>query len=114
MFKPKSINILGIEYKILYFDKAGDVDTRGRDALWGQTDPWTRTIRIHDNCRPQGDIGQTIFHEVLHEICGQLNIEANKGELRSQEKVIELLSLGIADVCFRNGWIKQSSKSRSS
>lgn len=102
MFKPNKINILGKEYSIEYCDNPANVDIHKRDALWGQVDYWTRTIRVYDNGRKNGDILETIMHEMIHAIVQDLNIKV----IIDNEDVIELLGLAIGDTLSRNGWIK--------
>ncbi len=36
---PEKVNILGIEYTVVYVDSASDVDVHKRESLWGQIDP---------------------------------------------------------------------------
>ena len=99
--RPDEINILGVVYKVIYVDKPSDVDIYKRDSLWGQIDYWTRTIRVYDDGeRPGEDIWHTIFHEIIHGIQAALNLKS----LKDAEDDIDVLSLALADVIFRNGW----------
>jgi hypothetical protein len=102
--RPEKVNILGIEYKITYVDNPAEVDIFKRESLWGQIDPWTRTIRVYDNGRPTEDIWHTIFHEVLHGIAGELKLRSLTNEDNHDE--LDVLALALTDVLFRNGWIK--------
>jgi hypothetical protein len=102
--KPDKVNILGVEYKIIYCDKPSDVDVFKRNSLWGQLDYWTRTIRIYDSDRPAEDIWQCIFHEVLHGIAELLHLQYFEDENNHEE--LDLLALALADVLFRNEWMK--------
>ncbi len=103
--KPKSVNVLGIQYTIEYFDSPSEVDIYKRKSLWGQCDYWTRAIRIFDDGnRPLEDIWSTIFHEVLHAIEAALHLECfkiNGAEIDD----LDLLALALADIFFRNEWI---------
>ena len=49
MALPNKVNILGVEYKIFYFDKPSEVYIYKRESFWGQIDYWTRTIRVYKN-----------------------------------------------------------------
>lgn len=105
--KPESVNIMGINYKIHYVKNASEVDIHKREALWGQIDYWTRTIRVFDDGRPIEDVWQTIFHEVLHGISHALKIkaiDADKGD--TEHDTVSILATALTDVLFRNGWIK--------
>ena len=103
--KPDKVNILGIEYSIIYVDKPSDVDIFKRESLWGQLDAWTRTIRIYDpGNRPAEDIWQVIFHEVIHGIVELLRLKELEG--KENENTVDLLALAITDILFRNGWMK--------
>lgn len=99
--RPRSVNILGIEYQIDYEDNPADVDLYHREALWGQIDYWTRTIRIYDNGRCAEDRWHTILHEVIHGIALALKIQS----LEQNEDDLDVLALALTDVLFRNGWI---------
>ena len=105
MKKPDRVNILGKPYTITYVDNPADVDMRRREALWGQVDHWTRTIRVYDHDRTAEDVWETILHEVLHGIASELDIEALKGD--DCEHIIGLVALALADVFVRNGWIAE-------
>lgn len=100
---PKDVNILGTKYNIVYCDKPCDVDAFQREALWGQIDYWTRTIRIYIANRGGDDVWKTIFHEVIHGITNELKIDFCKQN--DTEKVTDLLATGFYDVITRNGWM---------
>jgi hypothetical protein len=98
------INIMGVNYKIEYFDKPSDVDIYKRESLWGQIDYWTRTIRIYNGSnRPIEDIWQTIFHEVLHGIVSALHLKSLEKAENHDE--LDLIALGLTDILFRNNLI---------
>lgn len=97
--RPEEIIILGLHYTIEYVDRPSDVDINKRESLWGQIDYWTRSIRVYDNGRRDEDVWETILHEVIHAIADVLKL----GDIGEDETA--LLSLGLADVLFRNGII---------
>jgi hypothetical protein len=100
--KPAAVNILGIQYKIDYVTTPSEVDVFKRESLWGQIDPWTRTIRVYCNDRSDEDIFATIMHEALHGICMALKLD----DVNECEDTIGLLALGLADTLTRNEWVK--------
>ena len=102
---PESVEILGTKYEITYCDKPSDVDLFKRESLWGQIDYWTRTIRVYKNPKSE-DIWDTIIHEALHGIITALRIKGKIEENPSGEDIVWLLALGLRDVLFRNGWMK--------
>lgn len=102
MDRPGDVIVLGKCYSITYVDHPCEVDKDGREALWGQLDTWMRRIRVYDNGRCQGDLLETVIHEVLHAIAIELNITA----LKDNEDAVELLALALADTLTRNGWLK--------
>ena len=104
MAKPDTVNILGIPYSITYVDNPAEVDLHKRQALWGEIDYWTRTIRIYDNGRPDEDVWETVMHEVIHGIASALNIASLEG--KEHEDDVDVLALALTDVLFRNDWIK--------
>lgn len=105
--KPTKVNILGHEYSITYVDNPAEVDLFKRESLWGQTDYWTRTIRVYDNGRNDEDVFQTVLHEVLHGISEALKLNLNKNENHEE---LDLLALALTDVFFRNGWLSDESQ----
>lgn len=100
MEMPTKINILGVEYEIIYVDKPSEVDIYQRQSLWGQIDFWTRTIRIYENGRQVTDLWQSLMHEIIHGISQQLKIEVLNGD--ANEKYVDLLATGLVDTLFRN------------
>lgn len=101
--RPTMVNIVGIEYTIEYKDKASDVDIHGREAIWGQIDYWTRTIRVYDGGRSDTDIWETILHEVLHGIAEGLKLKSLADSDNHDD--LGVLALALTDVLFRNGWM---------
>ena len=101
--RPKRINILGVQYQVIYFDNPAEVDSERRKALWGQVDYWTRTIKVYDNGRPTTDIWKTIIHEIIHAI----GAATHRDEFNSacDEDAIDCLALGLMDVFTRNRWL---------
>jgi hypothetical protein len=106
--RPKKINILGIDYSVQYVNKPSEVDIYKRESLWGQIDFWTRTIRIFDDGkRPDADIFETILHEILHGIETSLKLDAFDVNINKRgHDELDLISLALSDVFYRNGWIK--------
>ena len=100
-FRPDSVNILGKQYSIEYKDTPSDVDLFRREALWGQIDYWTRTIRIYSG-RNTEDVLETVMHEVVHGILRELRMN----KWCDDEDNVALLALGLADVLARNGWVR--------
>lgn len=101
--RPDHVWIFGKKYDIRYVDNPVEVDMNRRKALWGQIDYWTRTIRIYDNGRQDGDILQTLMHEIVHAIDEEFHLKIYD---KMGEDVIDLLGSGIADVLLRNDWLK--------
>lgn len=110
---PKSINVGGIVYKVLYVDKASDTDVEGRQAIWGQIDYWTRTIRIYQKNRAKEDIWQTLLHEILHAISEQFRLNLEDRQISTEEEIqetetsfVDVFSLILFDTLSRNGLLK--------
>ncbi len=96
---PENITILGIPYKIEYCDIPSSVDVHKRESLWGQIDPWTKTIRIYNGARQPQIIWQVIWHELLHGITEILNIGFKEDD---EDTIIDRLALGLNDILIRN------------
>ena len=110
---PKSVNVGGIVYKVIYVEKASDTDVEGRQAIWGQIDYWTRTIRILQKNRTKDDILHTLFHEIIHAISQEYQLGLEEKELNINEKgddsessFIDVFSLILFDTLKRNGLLK--------
>lgn len=94
---PKKLVILGIPYKILYFNDGHKVDRDDTKFLYGQLNNDSCVMRILKGERPIEDIWQTIWHEVLHSITGQLG-----SHRKMTEADIDSLSTAINDFMWRN------------
>ena len=103
--RPQSVNICGVDYKIIYVDKPSDVDIFKRATLWGQHDAWTRTIRVFDNRRPDEDILQTLIHEIFHAIESMLHLKLTSPDDEDHND-LDILALALVDTFMRNGWIQ--------
>lgn len=103
MFLPQKVNILGIDYAIIYVDNPAEVDLYKRKSLWGQIDYWTRTIRIYKYKRNSEDIFQTLMHEILHGISSALHLKWLDDDKNHDE--LDLLALAMVDILQRNNWI---------
>lgn len=102
--RPTEVNIIGIRYTIEYVENASQVDIFNRKSLWGQIDPWTRSIRIYDNGNSDEDVWQTILHEVVHGIGDAFHIDELFGE-DANERTVDMLARAFTDVLFRNNWL---------
>jgi hypothetical protein len=102
--RPKDVNICGIVYTIEYKDKPSEVDIFKRDSLWGQIDPWTRTIRVYDNKKPDIDVLQTIIHEMIHSIAISMHLKSMKDDANHND--LDVLATTLVDTFVRNGWIE--------
>lgn len=99
---PSKIEILGVPWKVLYFENASEVDTAKRKSLWGLCDSWTRTLRIYTADRPAEENLITLFHECIHAICDTLHLD----DLNENEKYVDLLALAFMNILTKNGWLK--------
>lgn len=100
--RPTSIVILGHKYEISYLENVADVDIYRREALFGQMDPWTRTIRIYVKDRKETDIIQTLIHEILHGIEDVLKLKCFKDDRGNESEELDLLASGLMDTLLRN------------
>ena len=99
----KKINILGKPYKLIYVNSPYDVDIARKEAYWGQTDEWTREIRIYKRNRSNEDIFEVTLHEIIHSIADILDLG-----FKDEEKDINALSVALADTLTRNNFLKGS------
>jgi hypothetical protein len=100
MIKPTSICILGKVYSIIYCADPLDVDPEGKEPNFGWMDPWRAEIRVYDSpC--DGDVWDTLIHEVLHIIIQELQLT-----LKNEEQIVHLLAVGLSDCFIRNNLIR--------
>lgn len=97
---PDEVKIFDVTYKIIYVDNPSEVDVDKREALWGQIDYWTRTIRVYHNGRSINDIWHTLWHEMIHAVCEKMKIET----IEKDEKDIDLLATGINSIIVNNNF----------
>lgn len=102
--RPNKINILGISHSIKYVKKTSDVDIQGRDALLGQIDHFTHSIRVLDNGNKES-IDRILIHEILHGITEILGIEALRGEENHSD--LDRLAVLLADTLNRNKLLRE-------
>lgn len=95
---PKKIIIFGVEWKIKIENASSNVDVDKRSSLWGQTDHWNRTIRIHK--RSESAMTTTFFHELLHTLFTKTNYE------KHSEDEVEYLAKSLSDTLSRNKLLK--------
>ena len=100
---PAAINILGSVYSVEYVDNPSEVDIFKREAVWGQIDYWTRTIRIFARDFAQSDIWKSIIHEVLHGIGQELKITMLQNQDNHDE--LDVLAVALVDTFIRNDWL---------
>ncbi len=104
---PAKLKLLDIEYQIAYVDTPSEVDLDRRDSMWGQTDYWSRSIRIlvNDGMLP-ADVWNSIWHETLHALCDHLKLRAeSEGLIGGDETLVNLLAVGINTIVRDNGWL---------
>ncbi len=94
---PKKLTILGIPFKVIYFDDGNRVDSKDDKYLYGQLCNDDGTMRVLRGKRPIEDIWQTIWHEVIHSITGQLG-----SHRKMTEADVDALSTAINDFMWRN------------
>jgi len=105
---PKSVNILGSTYKILYCQSPSEVDHQRRESLFGQIDYWSSTIRIYAGPEiTEEKLWQTLIHEVLHAIGQSLNLQLNNEDHHEE---LDVLAITLYDTFSRNGWLKEPAK----
>ena len=107
--RPASVNICGIEYKIVYHDNNLDVGASMADGSYlGMINDANKTISIYTKNQPEGAIWQTLWHEILHGIANHMNIRSlipKNNEDDEEHQTLDVLSVAISDTLIRNGWI---------
>lgn len=97
---PTLIELFSKKYTIEYFDDLSLIDDRNKDCL-GYVDFISCTIKIFYKKGFTDYIGvwQTLFHEVLHIIKRELNIELKEG---NEENIVDTFALGIIHFLINN------------
>ena len=96
--RPKSINVLGVKYKIRYFKNLSNVNNSGdKDRCYGTVDFTKSEIRIYDNNNHEF-MFQTLIHEIIH------IFETAYGKA-FEETEIELYASSIVSFLVLNKWL---------
>jgi len=107
---PKSLNIMGKIYKVIYVQDMVKADAFRRRALWGQIDYHTRTIRVYTGQkgeeRQYADIMDTLVHEILHGLLEDNKLVKNLVGKENNESFVDNLSILIVDTLRRNNLLK--------
>lgn len=96
--KPKSINILGVDYEITYV-AIGEKVSRNEGGYLGHINHIERKIRILDGPSPSLRF-QVLLHEILHAIDEELDVGA-----LSKESTVKRLAVVLGDTLVRNGLV---------
>ena len=97
---PKKLIILSVEWDIIYHNNSYEVDLNKQQKYWGQTDFETNEIRVFKGGKKKEAIWNTLFHEILHIIFDQLDIDSILGA--REENVTVALSSALNDFFWRN------------
>jgi hypothetical protein len=100
MLFPTELNIMGTVYTVNYFDRAIDVDFAKRKSCDGMIDYWTKEINIY-NSGNTVEVWKNIFHELLHGIGEEANIEM-LADIDKHHEQLDLLSKVLIDTIIRN------------
>lgn len=106
------INIFGYNYNIIYCNTLAEVDTDGKDEIWGEVYFDKREIRLFNNNK-NFDMWQVLWHEIFHVLArifhiDDENVEEEDNEIlkRKKAKFLETLvdgfALGVTKVLFDN------------
>lgn len=107
---PRSLIIMGVRYRVEYTRGMVEVDVDKRNALWGQVDFHTRTIRVFrgtaERERSPEDQLQTLMHEIVHAI-----LQGNhmlQGAIRKgmEEPFVDNIATILADTLTRNRLVR--------
>jgi len=107
MIRPKTISILGKNFKIVYVKHPKDVNLNDPDAEdWGRIIFSKREIRVYDGEEvAESDVLDTVIHEITHGICSELGIDLS-------EKDTQAFASVFTDTMIRNKYIKVGRKKK--
>jgi len=103
--KPKTLNILGAKYRVLYFKDPLEVDPDGREPLFGLCRSTLREIRICSGSS-ESDQHDALVHEIIHAVIDQCPL---LGEIMKKigeddhEALVGTLATLLSDTLIRNG-----------
>ena len=101
---PKKLDVLGIEWKVRYFDQRKDIDKCERYVGMSHHDKGE--ICILTNTRPEKIVLETLFHEVCHIITMQMQLN----HVKPEEAFVSVMSVALSDFLFRNKLLKFDEK----
>ena len=99
---PDEVIIIGVPYKVHYFLNLSEVDSDGKEELFGQFDPVACEIRLFSG-RPKEAVFATLLHEVMHALEDRLNMEVFTND--EPHYKMDSMMYAFADVFIRNGWL---------
>ncbi len=103
-FQPDEIVVFSKPYKFKYIDSLGDVDRTQQEFLYGEINFRESVIRMHVNSVAERDHYRIMCHELIHAIVNDLNVDFKNDD---EEKIIDNIALGIADILVSNGLTKK-------
>ena len=92
---PKTVRISGIDYQIELLQHLND----GEKVLYGRAEYDQSSIKLNTSNQEHQFMCVTLWHEILHVICSQADI--NLGE--EEEQVVDKIAYGIYQVLQDNG-----------
>ena len=97
---------MGKLYRVEYTRDMVQTDVDKRNALWGQVDFHTRTIRVYigkgDRKRQPADLFETLLHEVIHAIMSDNQLLKDSLKDSVEEAFTDNLGNVLADTLLRN------------
>jgi len=103
---PKKMIIKGISYRVIYTSQMTETDIDRRDAIWGQIDYHTRTIRAFvgakGRLRDRTDLLSTVLHEMVHGIFESNCSLRNTIPVSSREAFVDTIAHELTDTLVRN------------
>ena len=105
---PKTVNVMGINYSVTYCRDMVEADIGKSQAVWGQVEYQTRTIRIFvgkgERKVQPADVHRNLVHEMIHAVVegNQLIADCLK-EGSVNEPFTDQLATVLSDTLVRNG-----------
>ena len=105
---PSTVMVGGIPHTVSYHDKPSDVDLFQRESMWGQHDPWTKSIRVYKDDNPYASIFKVLLHEIIHGYGVEWNMDELTSHCEKAEENVDVYVRMFFDILSSNPWMSDA------
>jgi len=104
---PKSLNLMSVEYDVLYFDDYEKVHPEKKEQYFKYVDFYENTIRVYKGKQNINKIYELLFESIIYYIFNQFNFKLTQKEDAANKIIFNLNSILLNifiqnNICFNN------------